>query len=371
MDEDRTLLARRYRRLLSSYPRGYRRVRGEELLHTLLDLAAPGQTRPTLRESVDLVRHGLRCRLGRPKSRTVVVWAALVALIWGLFSAAVATRAAWETARPLPAPAEARALFVDVFPGHALGSIQPAKALFVFYGQPVSWSDLPAILLPDGGEYQQGVVATVANGVPPVAPAEIVTRTRERLEERGWTVTDPIVSNAAECAAAPCNPMTLPKMIRFAASRGDTVLAVEVIEGSTVNTTYLSVELSRKAPAAIHPAGAIAGLLGAALTWLLFGWASRRTEGRAGVTGLFAFAMTLWWAPVLLVAPGLATHHLREPHPSWHPLWEWLGQPAGSFLFVPGCVCGLLALVRAAFVRRQATPDDLSSGSVARAGGAP
>ncbi|MET7965904.1 hypothetical protein [Micromonospora sp. NPDC005305] len=57
-------LARRYRRLLLGYPRAYRRDRGEEILGLLLDGAPAGRTRPTLREAADLLRAGLRCRLG-------------------------------------------------------------------------------------------------------------------------------------------------------------------------------------------------------------------------------------------------------------------------------------------------------------------
>ena len=35
-------------------------------MQTLLELAPPGRARPTVRAVANLVRHGLRCRLGRP-----------------------------------------------------------------------------------------------------------------------------------------------------------------------------------------------------------------------------------------------------------------------------------------------------------------
>lgn len=75
---NRPALERRYRRLLRSDPRGRRRA---ELLDTLLDAAPAGCTRPTLRESADLLRNGLWAPLGRPASRGVVVLAVLVAAL--------------------------------------------------------------------------------------------------------------------------------------------------------------------------------------------------------------------------------------------------------------------------------------------------
>jgi hypothetical protein len=46
------------------YPAGYRHRRADEIVGTYLDIAAPGQTRPTLADAVDLVAAGLRQRLG-------------------------------------------------------------------------------------------------------------------------------------------------------------------------------------------------------------------------------------------------------------------------------------------------------------------
>ncbi|WP_031161688.1 hypothetical protein [Streptosporangium roseum] len=53
---------RRCRLLMRAYPPRFREHRGQELLGILLDLAAPGQTRPTLRDSFDIVRGGLLTR---------------------------------------------------------------------------------------------------------------------------------------------------------------------------------------------------------------------------------------------------------------------------------------------------------------------
>jgi hypothetical protein len=50
---------RRYRWLLATYPRAYRRRRGEEILGTLLDELPPGRERPTIRQAAGLVLAGL------------------------------------------------------------------------------------------------------------------------------------------------------------------------------------------------------------------------------------------------------------------------------------------------------------------------
>ncbi|SNT64223.1 hypothetical protein SAMN05216276_111312 [Streptosporangium subroseum] len=54
---------RRCRLLTRAYPPRFRESRGEELLSTLLDLQEPGQIRPSLRESLDVIRGGLAARL--------------------------------------------------------------------------------------------------------------------------------------------------------------------------------------------------------------------------------------------------------------------------------------------------------------------
>lgn len=54
---------RNCRRLIRAYPPRYRKARGEELVGTLLELAEPGRDRPTLRDSLDVVRGGLALRL--------------------------------------------------------------------------------------------------------------------------------------------------------------------------------------------------------------------------------------------------------------------------------------------------------------------
>ncbi|GII53896.1 hypothetical protein Pth03_22850 [Planotetraspora thailandica] len=65
-------LERRYRRLLAWYPKEHRAEHEAEMLAVLLAGSLPGQTRPSVRDTLDLVRGGLSIRLRRtikPESR--------------------------------------------------------------------------------------------------------------------------------------------------------------------------------------------------------------------------------------------------------------------------------------------------------------
>jgi len=53
---------RRYQKWLRAYPKGYRNVRGEEILSTLLDASSEGD-RNGLRDFLPVVAHGARVRL--------------------------------------------------------------------------------------------------------------------------------------------------------------------------------------------------------------------------------------------------------------------------------------------------------------------
>ncbi|MFU8872404.1 hypothetical protein [Micromonospora sp. SL4-19] len=355
-------LTRHYRRLLLAYPRAYRRERGEEILGLLLDTAPPGRTRPTGREAFDLVRAGLRCRLGRPASRAVVGLALLTALICGLFTASLAARVAWETSRPQPDQAEVAAIFAEAFPGHRLNDdVTTAPALFVFYNQPLRWGSFKAVLLGDGGEYQEGSAYAAAVRPAPTPEAEILAAARQRLRAAGWQVYEPTTE---VLFLDVCNPrcVSTSRLVEtvLVARQGDTVLRAAVHDSSY--NSYLNLEVQRAAPPAVLPAAVLAGLVGGGLAWFVFAWASRRTEGRRGVHPLFGIAFFLWWVPALLSTPSLISHHLDEPHPSWHPLWEWLGQPTCSLLFLVGAACALTVLVVALVPRKDLRPLIVSAG---------
>jgi hypothetical protein len=367
MSRTRGTLARRYRRLLLCYPRQYRRTRGEEITATFLDLAPPDRTRPTIHEAVNLVRHGLRCRLGRPNSRSVVLWAALTAVVWGLFTGAFATRLAWETARPLPTQAEATELFGRMLGQDPKSRVGVDPALFVIYGEPLGTHNLHLMLTPDAGEYQQGRASVSLDGPSDVNHQDLVGSTRAWLLANGWRVSDVILRNRMECTG--CDESTLPRKAVFAARRGDDVVHLEISLGgrrppppkpgvTDFDESYAYVELTRASPAPVTPFGAAGVLPGVVFGWFTFGWVSRRTEGRSpplrtATTVLFGVAIFLWCAPLVLAVPVTSAHHLSEPHLTWHPMWEWLGQPALAPLFVVGTGAALLAVAASALPHRR------------------
>ncbi len=87
------------------------------MLDTLIEAAPAGRRRPTVREAADVVRWGLRARLGRPGSRAVVVYAALVMLAGAYLGAFAGHRAGWEFAPDLPSGQRAERLAATLFPG--------------------------------------------------------------------------------------------------------------------------------------------------------------------------------------------------------------------------------------------------------------
>ncbi|GIL30483.1 hypothetical protein NUM_57370 [Actinocatenispora comari] len=118
---DPAALARRYRRLLVAYPRAYRRVRGAEIVDTMLDAAEEGHPLPPVRAAVDLVGGGLRARLGRPRSRLVVPLSIVTAILVGLLASAIGYRLAWQARTgPLPTNAEAGRIAATAMDGDVL-----------------------------------------------------------------------------------------------------------------------------------------------------------------------------------------------------------------------------------------------------------
>ncbi|MGC4869482.1 hypothetical protein ACLQ3B_29030 [Micromonospora sp. DT53] len=204
------------------------------------------------------------------------------------------------------------------------------------------------------------MTAASTRRAPPAPAAQIVTVAQERLTGAGWRVYDPQVSEGITCGDKMCATPRAITATALTARRGDTILNASISSQTAVDASYLSVELHRAPPPLVVPAGVLGTVLGAVAGWLVFGWVSRRTEGRRSrgtVNMLAGVAVVLWWLPVPLAAPQLLHHHLGEPHPAWHPYWEWLGQPAASLLFLVGAVCVLLALGLAAGTHRNTTPE--------------
>ncbi|MEV6367033.1 hypothetical protein AB0L86_09090 [Micromonospora musae] len=282
--------------------------------------------------------------------------ALLATIISGLFAAAFATRAGWETAEPLPRAAQTRVMLAEILPGTNFRSIHDAPAMFGMYGQPLSWDNLTDLLFGDGGEYSLESVGGTANGLPN-RPQETLDRTRQRLLDTGWTVYPPMLHDTYTTLAARRGSTTLTLDVHFE----PTVYSEPT--ASAADSIFLMATIQRATPPAVYPIAILGGVAGAVVAFLLFSWASRRTDGqhlgRYSVTPLFGFTMILWWAPTLFAVPLMAKHHLDEPHPSWHPMWEWLGQPTYSLPVVVGGGCALLSLTLAATSRPR--PDLLST----------
>ncbi|MEU3457777.1 hypothetical protein ABZ671_29930 [Micromonospora sp. NPDC006766] len=353
-----------HRWLLLAYPRDYRRERSAEILDTLQDIAPQ---RRGLRVGANLVRHGLRARLGRPASRSVVAWASVFAVACGLFAASFGIWLAWLGSRPLDHN-ELAATVDQLYPGEQVRDIdrQDPPAVFIIYGSPLSWQSAPSLLFGDGGEYEFAEIGASFNRLPAVTRQKTLAQLQERLRAAGWDFSEPIYSNSYDCIPnhPACDPTSIPPNITVYAQRGDNLLEVNINADNT--TPLMNLAMTRATPWAAYPAGALAFLLGTLGGWVLFGWVSRRAErshpaALALAKLMFGFAMVLWWASILLAAPHMLAHHLEEPHYRWHPLWEWIGQPVLSLPFLFGWVVLILASGLAQLPRRRSVDQTATS----------
>ncbi|MDI6102765.1 hypothetical protein QLQ12_29510 [Actinoplanes sp. NEAU-A12] len=273
-------LARRYARWLRFYPPGPRRA---EMLATLLECAPAERVRPTAREIVNLVGYGLRARLGRPASNAVVVLATLVTLATGLLGAAAAARIGWVYAPSLPAGAQSQELGATVFPGQRVwggGDAEPFvpsadgdRTIYGFADYWVKHSDTSRD------------VHTYAKGA------------RDRLAAAGWDVRGEVTYETEVASDTPISTAG------FWATHDGLVLTYTGVHwgnrASYDSDGAASFMLTRSAPSWLPGVAVAGGVLGAVAGWLLFGWASRRSEGHPLRTTVAAF---LGWA-VALVTP--------------------------------------------------------------------
>ena len=191
-------------------------------------------------------------RLGRPAGGAAVAWVPLAAVVCGLFTGALASRAAWETSRPQPDRAEAAAILATAFPGHDLGEIDTPPALFVVYGHALRLTTVKTLVFGDGGEYQESATGAAALGAPPVPAEQIVTVARQRLTGAGWRVYDPQVSEGMTCADKMCATPRAITDTELTARRGDTILNASISSQTAVD---VQLPLGRAAPRATAPGG--------------------------------------------------------------------------------------------------------------------
>jgi hypothetical protein len=335
-----------YRVLVRTYPAGRRRA---ELLDTLME-AAP---RPTVRGGANLLRHGMRARLGRPGRRGVVVIATFVALIAGFLGAAVACRVAWEFAPGLPSGPALAEIEGTVFPGLPAVADRNGDGLFfdpsersyagvVLYGHTEDFEFTNLDVHPESrfiaGRYQTWTAA--AQG---------------RLVAAGWQVSDAEVTGATFIATG-----TIDDTGRtFTATRGGLEMTVEAtteVVDTPAGSFDANVRVERITPTGVTVATVLALLAGALIGWLVTGWVSRRTE-HAGATIRTLVRLSALVGLVLLLPQAVAGLLLLaiEAAAPGAPFW------ALSLTYGYGCgFLGLLlfgvALVAAAVARD--TADD-------------
>ncbi|GLY95314.1 hypothetical protein [Actinoplanes sp. NBRC 103695] len=341
---------RRYRLLLRAYPPGPRR---EELLDTLLAVG-----RPSVAENLDLLRHGLRARLGRPASRWVTVVAVLVALTTGYAGAALAARATWNAVPDFPSGAAMAEITGTVFPGLPVEGDRSDDGLFLdiseqsFAGQLASGrnEDFQYVTYdfgPAGGNY-------VAGRYRPWTDAAAA-----RLEAAGWTVRDVSPTGNTWIATGELDESGR----GIWAIRDD--LSIE-FEASTITNTdrmpagsfYASATLMRLPPWYVTAAAAAGMLLGAFLGWLLTGWVSRRTERSATaprVAGhtLAALALLVTLPQTLFGVFAMVVEPLRLGTP-FQPFWG-MSLTYGYGCVLLGLLLSLLCVATVAFGARPAT----------------
>jgi hypothetical protein len=340
-------LARRYRRLLSVYPRGPRR---DELLGTLLEAAPAGRGWPTVRESVSLLRHGARARLGRPGSVAVVVFAVLVALAGTGLGAAVGARLGWQAARPLPSGAEAQRLTATVFPGMTVWGGGDA-ALFVRTN--------------DGDSIQYGYADYWVKHTPATRDVRTFTEAvRDRLQASGWEIRSDVVPDRVPGEGGDLKAQE--QFTRtFWATRDGLALQFSAFyrpgRAATQSDGAALFHLSRTEPPWVVPAGVLGALLGALIGWVLTAWVSGRTE-RSRPATLFAAAATgfalLLLLPILLVvclAPIGGGQRTPQGQPE-QPFWALL-LALGQGLTKTAGILGLAVLIVAAWPRRRPRAD--------------
>lgn len=314
-------LLRAYRRILWAYPPGPRR---DELLDTLVEGAPTGRRHPAPREVVNLVWHGARARLGRPRSRGIVVLTLFVALAGGVLGAGAGNGLGWRVAGPQPVGAAAAEINRTVFPGlpvwgggDAPGVVSQSDGEGLEYGYAISWVKHTTATR-DVAAYTAGV--------------------RSRLEAAGWTVTG--VDPPMDTGYVGADPGD--RSESFTATRGELGLRFNDYYWAGLpaydGDGSASYHLWRQPPSWLAGATWAGFLPGAFLAWLLTGWASRRFEPRLAASVPAAAGAVL---AVLCVVPAGLLAVLSEGAADETAPASWAGLALA--LTTPALLSGALA----------------------------
>jgi len=312
-------LGRAYRRLLRAYPRGPRR---EELLDTLLEAAPAGRRRPTVGEGVNLIRHGLRARLGYPRSRAVVVMVFLVGLVGAYFGGAAGSRLGLQFVPTAPSAATAAAITSTVFPGLKVwGGGKPEVIVAqsdgegIEYGYQTYW-----LRHTDATRDLTGYAAGV----------------KDRLTAAGWRIHDYTYQAPEDMVDGGQD-----SSVKFWADRPGLVLGYEgdlwtgmpdydSDGGSTLT-------LRKTPPPWLGLFGWPGAVLGFAVAWFLAAWASRRFNGfgfPGPLPGIVTGLLLLLALPSMLLIP-------VPDSPGQAPWWAGIESGYG-FLLLPTVLVALM-----------------------------
>jgi hypothetical protein len=176
-------LERGYRRLVACYPKSFRQENGEEIISVLMATASPGQRRPTLTESADLLKGAFRMRMGLSHAPMSVVRAVRLMCLGavaelGTLIIAIAT---WGTIRasvihhyPQYAVALTRAVNDELTSDLVILPVAAVVWFCVAYGvgRGSQWARVAAIVL--AFLYTLGLGIDLSQGVFTFAPAAMI-----------------------------------------------------------------------------------------------------------------------------------------------------------------------------------------------------
>jgi len=287
------------RRLVRAYPPGPRR---EEILDMLVQAHGPG-TAPSWRTRGNLVRYGLRARLGRPAGTSVVWAAALVSLVAAFLFACAAEAVVWTVGPGVP---DLRSVAAVVSPGQP---VREDRDSFMIVPAD-SWREY---FTGTDDEDRYGVQWLTPSLPAGTDPGEWLRTTRERLEAAGWRYRG---------SGEPSYDQS------FVASRDGYFVQVGV-SGMDGEVTA-SVTVGRTMPWWMSAILILAALAGAFSGWLSTGWISRRTEHRgkavrAVSTILTSIILTLM-TPLALIGLSFEVSNILSlrlpPVPPWIVLFK-------------------------------------------------
>jgi hypothetical protein len=259
-----SVLENRYRSLLRWYPVEHRRVHEEEMLGVLLAAAGPEQTRPSLRDALDLVRGGLWIRIRRtPPALADAGWrdaAALLSVIAPLILLTVTLRYALVASYQIQA---ARAMAAYGSNWHHLFQLAPYRFL---------WGVVAVVAL-CGARRTTAVAALVA------AAADLGGFLSFHINYAGGVAAAPIILGLVTAAALAAGP---------GAARGRELLGRGGLAGIIV-LLAVSAPLNSEVLAAEFGVNWGDRRMVAAIAALLAGgWLARTAAGRRAVVVLAA-----------------------------------------------------------------------------------